>query len=131
MFKFYVFGACIFALVSACAGLAYACKAALDTAYNRGLSDGQADVHMQVARAIAAEQNAAAILAEQASARLTTIEQDRIHVQHQLDQAVEAARRFVSPARSCFDARVLRALNRIGRGADPIDLAARPTASGM
>eukprot|EP01037_Dinobryon_pediforme_P009564 gene9564-9640_t len=124
MFKLYILGTCIVALATAGAGLAYSCKSALDTAYSRGQENGRADVNMQVLRAIAAEQKAAAVLSYQASVKLTQIEQERIHVQHQLDQAVEAARHSASPDRSCLDARVLRALNRIGRSAGSGDTSA-------
>jgi len=131
MFRLYIFGAVAAAFMSAATALAYTCKAALDDAYARGQSEGRAEIHLQVQKAVADEQAAAAMLAQQASVKLTRLEEDRAHVQAQLDHAMEIARRSDLSAAVCLDARLLRALNRVGRDAANVGPAARSVAPGL
>ena len=129
MLRLYLFSGFVIALISAGAGLVYSCKSALDNAYIHGQSDGRAEVQAQVQQAIHAEQAAAATLAQQASVKLTHMEEERAHVQAQLDHAIAVAQRSHLGATSCFDARIVHALNRIGRSPARTDPDTRPSSA--
>ena len=129
MSRLYLVGMLIVAFLTAGAGLAYSYKSGLDTAYAHGQSDGRAEIRAQVQQSIRAEQVASAELAQQASLKLTRLEEERAHVQAQLDHALDVARHSYLANTVCFDARIVRVLNQIGRSPASPDHAARPLAA--
>jgi hypothetical protein len=114
MFRFYLIGAALLGLVSACAGLIMAYQFALDTAYARGQAAGRAQINGEIQHELDVERNASAEVTAEANRKVSSLEQERARLQVDLDAAAEAGRNSRISDRACLDAGLMRALNRIG-----------------